>query len=134
MANVAHTATPFEKTILVSVDEFAQFSKYQDLLKSTTPFGTAIAETGKSTKCLISSSSKWVNNSSATDHMTSNPSLFSVQSHTNNTTTPYVTLTDGSTSHILGFGIVKPTSLLLLTSLLSLPNFSFNPISVSKLT
>ena len=65
--------------------------------------------------------------------MTGNPSLFS-SFHTNNTTNPYVTLADGSTSCVLGSGIVNPTSSLSLTSILSLPDFSFNLISVSKLT
>ena len=45
-----------------------------------------------------------------------------------------VTLEDGSTSCIFGSWTIHPTSLITLTSIMSLPQFSFNLISVSKLT
>ncbi|EOX99943.1 Cysteine-rich RLK (RECEPTOR-like protein kinase) 8 [Theobroma cacao] len=51
-------------------DKFAQFSRYQESLKSTTSPITAIAESSNSTTCLISTSSKWVIDSGASDHMT----------------------------------------------------------------
>ena len=64
--------------------------------------------------------------------MLGNPSLFSTfQSHISLSN---VTLADGSTSCVLGSGTVNPTPLLSLSSVLSLPKFSFNLISVSKLT
>ena len=117
------------KTICISADEYAQFLKYQELVNSHV---TTIAESGKSTKCLLSSSSKWVIDSGATEHMTGNPNLFSTfQPHSS---TPHVTLADGSTSRVLGSGIVNPIPSLSLSSVLSLPNFSFNLLSVSKLT
>ena len=31
-ANVAHTTIPYKNTILVSIDEFTQFSQYQESL------------------------------------------------------------------------------------------------------
>ncbi|XP_057991217.1 uncharacterized protein LOC131173228 isoform X1 [Hevea brasiliensis] len=73
MANMAaenSTVSSSEKTILVSAEDFAQFSQYQASLKPTSSPVTAIAESGKSTTCLVSSSSKWVIDSGATDHMT----------------------------------------------------------------
>ena len=45
-----------------------------------------------------------------------------------------VTLADGSQSCVLGSGTIVPTPSIPLTSVLSLPNFSFNLMSVSKLT
>ncbi|RVW46070.1 hypothetical protein CK203_068645 [Vitis vinifera] len=60
IANVATTSSTFssssDKTVMVSVDEFAKFSQYQESLKKST-LVTALAETGKT--CLISPSNKW---------------------------------------------------------------------------
>ena len=67
----------------------------------------------------------------ATDHMTSNSSLFiTFQSHTS---TSIVTLADGLTACVLGSGTIHPTFLITLTFVMSLPQLSFNLISVSKL-
>ena len=64
--------------------------------------------------------------------MICNSSLFTkFQSHPSTST---VTLADGSTSCILGSMIIHPTPLITLTFVLSLPQFSFNLIYVSKLT
>ena len=64
--------------------------------------------------------------------MTCNSSLFTTfQSHPSTFT---VTLADGSTSCVLGLWTIHPTPLIPLTSVMSLPQFSFNLISVSKLT
>ena len=46
----------------------------------------------------------------------------------------FVTLGDGSKSCVLGSNTINPTPLIPLTSILSLPHFSFNLIFVSKLT
>ena len=63
--------------------------------------------------------------------MTGNCSLFTTfQSHPFTYT---VTLADRSTSYVLGSGTIHPTPLITLTSVSSLPQFSFNLIYVSKL-
>ena len=63
--------------------------------------------------------------------MTGNSSLFTMfQSYLS---TSIVTLVDGSTSCVLRLGTIHPT-LITLTPILSLPQFFFNLISVSKLT
>ena len=81
---------------------------------------------------LISSSSKWVIDSGATNHMTCNSSLFTVfQPHPSTST---ITLADESTSCVLRSETIHPTPLITLTFVLSLPQFSFNLISMSKLT
>ncbi len=73
-ANLASTHETSDKSVLVSADEFAKFSQYQESLKHSSSPITAIADSGKSNTCLVSSSSKWVIDSGATDHMTGNSS------------------------------------------------------------
>lgn len=120
------------RTVTISVEDFAKFTQYQEALKNSSQSITALAESGNSNACLLSSSNKWVVDSGATDHMTGNPTFFSMyQSHTSPTT---VTLADGSTSAVLGSGTVNPTPSITLSSVLSLPKFAFNLVSVSKLT
>ena len=93
---------------------------------------TTLVESGKTNTYFISSSSTWVINSGATDHMKSNSSLFTTfQSHPSTST---VTLADGSTSCVFGLRTNHLTPLITLTSVLSLPHFSFNLISMSNLT
>ena len=105
----------------------------QDSLRSPSTLITAIAESGNPNKYLVfSSSSEWVIDSRATYHMTGNSSLFSTfQSQPSPFT---VTLADGSHSCVLGSSTIVPTPSIPLTLVLSLPNFSFNLMSVSKLT
>ncbi|XAR65843.1 hypothetical protein NMG60_11011814 [Bertholletia excelsa] len=103
MANMTtkeSTVSPsLEKTILVYAEEYAQFSQYQAPLKSTQSPITAFAESGNSTSCLVSSSSKWIIDSRITNHMTGNSSLLTnLQPHT---TFSFVTLTNESKSSIM---------------------------------
>ena len=64
--------------------------------------------------------------------MTCNSSLFTTfKSHPSIST---VNLVDGSTSCVLGSETIHPTPLITLTSVLSLSQFSFNLIFMSKLT
>ena len=70
--------------------------------------------------------------SRATNHMTSNSSLFTTfHSHPSTCT---VTLEDGSKSCVLRLDTINPTPLIPLTYILSLPHFPFDLIFVSKLT
>ena len=80
----------------------------------------------------MSSSSNRVIDSGATDHMIGNFSfLTTFQSHLSTST---VTLADESKSCVLEWGTINHTPLIPLTYVLSLPHFSFNLISVSKVT
>ena len=64
--------------------------------------------------------------------MTDNFSLFATfQSHPSTST---ITFADGSTSYVLGLETIHLTPLITLIFVLSLPQFSFNLISMSKLT
>ena len=106
---------------------------YQESLKSPSTLITVIVESGNLNKCLVSSSSsEWIIDSKATDHMTGNSSLFSTFQSQPSTST--VILTNGSQSCVLGSSTNFPTPSIPLSSVLSLPNFSFNLMSVSKLT
>ena len=115
------------------IDELARFHLYQESLKSPSTPIIVIAESGNPDKCLVSSSSsEWVIDSKATNHMTSNSSIFSTFQSLPSTSS--VTLVDGSQSCVLRSDTIFPTPSLPLSSVLSLPNFSFNLSSMSKLT
>ena len=108
-----------------------QSSQYQKSLKFVSTFITTLVESGKTNTCFISSSSTWVIDSGAIDHMIGNSSLFTtLQSYPS---TSIITLVDESTSCVLGSGTIHLISLITLTSVTSLTQFSFNLISVSKL-
>ena len=97
---------------------FQSVHHHKALQSASTSISTLI-ESGKINTCFISFSSTWVTNSRATDHMTSNFSLFTTfQSHPSTST---VTLSNGSTSCILRSGTIPLTPLLTLTFVLSLP-------------
>ena len=105
---------------------------YHKSLKPASISITIHVESGKTNTCFISSSSTWVIDSGAIDHMAGNSSIFTTfQSHPSTST---VTLVDGSTSCVLGSGTIHPTPLITLAFVLSLQQCSFNLIFVSKLT
>ena len=132
-AHVASTNEASNQPVQFTAEELARFHLNPESLKSPSTPIVVIAESGNLNKCLISSSSsEWVIDSRAINHMTSNCSIFSTfQSHPS---TSFVTLANGSQSCVLGVGTIFPTPSLSLSFILSLPNFSFNLISMSKLT
>ena len=76
--HIVSTTEASDQSVQFSAAKLARFQLYQDsLISPSTPI-TAIAESGNPNKCLVSSSSsEWVIDSGATDHMTGNYSLFS---------------------------------------------------------
>ena len=132
-AHITSTTEASDQSVQFSTAELARFQLYQDLSRSPSTHITAIAKSGNPNKCLVSSSSsEWVIDSGAIAHMTGNSSLFSTfQSQPSPST---VTLANGSHSCVLGLDTIVPTPSIPLTSVLSLPNFSFNLMYVSKLT
>ena len=75
-AHITSTTEASDQSVQFSAAELARFQLYQDLLRSPSIPITAIAESGNPNKCLVSSSSsEWVIDSGATDHMTGNSSL-----------------------------------------------------------
>ena len=104
---------------------------HQKSLKSASTSITTLAESSKTNTCFLSSFSTWVVDFGATDHMIGNSSLFTTfQFHPSTST---ATFTDGSRSYVLGSKTIHPTPLITLTYVLSLPQFFFNLIYVSKL-
>ena len=104
---------------LQNKNERFQSVHHQKSLQSTSTSISTLVESGKTNTCFISSSSIWVIDSGATDHMTSNSNLFTTfQSHSSTFT---VTLVDGSTSRVIGSRTIHQTPLITLTSVLSLP-------------
>ena len=77
-AHIASTTKASDQSIQFLAVELARFQLYQDSLRSPSTLLTAFAESGNPNKYLVSSSSsEWVIDSGATDHMTGNSSLFS---------------------------------------------------------
>ena len=131
--HIASTTEASNQSVQFSAAELARFQLYQDSLRSSSTPITAIAKLGNQNKCLVpSSSSKSVIDSGIIDHMTVNSSFFSTfQSQPSPST---VTLADGLQSCVLASATIVPTPSIPLTSILSLSNFSFNLMSISKLT
>ena len=121
----------FNHTLLPILLPF-QMGQHLVSFKGASAPSNMLVGSGKPNTCLISSSSKRFIDSGATYHMTGNFSLFTTfQPHPSTST---VILPDGSTSCVIVSRTVHPPLLITLTSVLSLPQFSFNLIFVSKLT
>ena len=132
-AHVASTNEASDQSIQLTAEELVRFHLYQESLKSPSTPIIIIAESCNLNKCLVSSSSsEWVINPGATDQMPGNSSLFST--FQSQPSTFAVTLAKGSQPCVLRSGTIFPTPSLPLSSVLSLPNFSFNLMSVNKLT
>ncbi|KAL4632300.1 hypothetical protein ACB092_04G039700, partial [Castanea dentata] len=81
--------------------------------------------------CLVTQD-PWVIDSSATDHMTGTSGLLSDLEQSSSL--PNVTLANGSTTTVFGLGTVNLSPNLSLFSVLYIPDFPFNFLSISKLT
>lgn len=108
------------KLLIFTVSKFMEYSSI--------PISVLTGPSNLNT-CLITSSSKWVIDSGATIHIIGNPNLFSPYK-LHSCKTP-VTLGDSSSSQVVGLWTPNLTSTIHLTSVLNLPNFSFNIISIS---
>ncbi|GJY95774.1 retrovirus-related pol polyprotein from transposon TNT 1-94 [Tanacetum coccineum] len=82
--------------------------------------------------CLFLSSTKWVIDSGASDHMTGNSHIFN--NFDTHASSSHVTIVDGSILQVLGSSTVNLSPSISLSSVLSLPKFSFNLLSVSRIT
>ena len=90
-----------------------------------------LAHHSTSTACLATQD-PWVIDSSATDHMTGTSGLLSDLEHSSSL--PNVTLADGLATIVSGLGTANLSPNLSLSSVLYIPNFLFNLLSISKLT
>ncbi|KAK3019009.1 hypothetical protein RJ639_003617 [Escallonia herrerae] len=73
----------------------------------------------------------WILDSGATDHITSDPTLFT---QTNSSSIPSVNLPTGSSASINSIGTIPVISNITLDNVLCVPSFRLNLMSVSKLT
>ncbi|GMJ03787.1 hypothetical protein HRI_004047900 [Hibiscus trionum] len=69
-AHVASSIDTSSSAVTISADEYAKLLHLQDTVKHPSGHVSALVESGKSNTCLVSTSSKWVIDSGATDHMT----------------------------------------------------------------
>ena len=97
------------------------------LLQST----TNLASTSGTHACLASRSS-WVIEYRASAHMTGTPSTLS--SLTRTTAYPHVSIADGRSCSVKGYGSTKPTLSFTLHNVLYVPSFPTNLLSISTIT
>ena len=115
----------------VSKDEYKEFLNFK---AASSNVAALELQSGKSSVCFSQSlsSSSWILDSGASDHIAGNPSLFSNLSSTKNT--HFITLADGSKVQATGVGKISPLPSLDLDSVLLVPGTPFNLLSISKLT
>ena len=116
----------------IKIEDFILFIIRNHSLKFASTSITTLVELGKTNTCFISSSSTWVINFGAIDYVTCNSSFFTTFKLHPSTST--ITLADRSTYCVLRSEIIHPTPLITLTYVMSLSQFSFNLIFVSKFT
>ena len=92
----------------------------------------SVAQISNVSACLIYSSTPWILDFGASDHISGNKDLFS--SLTFPPPLPTTTLYNGSHTIAIGIGSACPFPFLPLTFALYVPNFPFNLIFISKLT
>lgn len=118
-----HSFTP-------NYDDFLRWYQNYQNLDST----ASVAHTGNSSACLSQSSSlgSWVLDYGACDHVTGNKNLFSSLSTSG--FLPTITSANGSQTRSEGIGTVRILPSISVTSVLYVPNYPFNLLSVSRLT
>ena len=135
-ANVAQANNPqieqsdekSQNSLLLTGVDYEEYIKYQASKQSSSSIAS-IAHSGDSIACLSQSSSlgPWVLDSGASNHISSNPHLFS---HFNNSTSlPFVTLANGSKTNARAIGGAKPLPNMSFDSVLYIPQCPFNLVS-----
>ena len=92
--------------------------------ESTSSSSVALG-TGNIASSLATSSSKWIIDSGAIDHMTGNHHLFSSYAPYANPSS--ITIANGSYSRVIGSGTVEPIPSVPLFHVLNVPDLTFNP-------
>ena len=141
-AHLAHSSDHSACSSFVSGSSFtpqgvilttSEYEEYLRLTQATKSFSIAfVAQIGNVSACLTHSSAPWILDIRAFDHISCNKDLFS--SLTFLSPLPTITLANGSQTIAKGIDSVCPLPSLPLTFVLYVPNFSFNLISISKLT
>ena len=111
----------------------SEYEEYLRLTQAAKPASIAsVAQTGNTSTLLTHSSGPWILDSGASDHISGNKDVFS--SLTFPPSLPTITLANGSHAMAKGIGSACPIPSLPLCSVLYVPDFPFNLISISKLT
>ena len=116
--------------VILTPSEYEEYLRLTQEAKSSSI--ASVAQTGNVSACLTFSSAPWILDTGVSDHIFGNKDLFS--SLTFPSPLPTITLANGSQTIAKGIGSVCPLPSLPLTYVLYVPNFSFNLISISKLT
>ncbi|XP_071940172.1 uncharacterized protein [Coffea arabica] len=112
--------------------EYEDFVKWFTAKQSSTPTASAV-HTSNASACVSQSPSlgPWVLDSAATDHISSNPQLFS--SLHSSTSLPNITLADGSQTQAKGIDKANPLPSVPLDSVPFIPNCPFSLVYVRRL-
>ena len=116
--------------VILTPSEYEEYLRLTQAAKSSSI--ASAAKTGNVSVCLTHSSAPWILDTGAFDLISRNKDI--VSSLTFQSPLPIITLANGSQTIAKGIGSVCPLPSLPLTSILYVPNFSFNLISISKLT
>jgi hypothetical protein len=128
MALASSSLVPDSDLISIPKDEYAQLLAYKQATSTTT-----LAQLGIASHCLLSSTcNSWIIDSSTNEHIIgSSTSLFDYHL----VDTPHnVTLANGSLSTVAGSGHTHLCPDIKLLFVLRVPGFSFNLLSISKIT
>ena len=116
--------------IILTLGKYEEYLRLTKVAKSSSI--AAVAQIDNVSICLTHSSAPWILDTRVSDHISGNKDLFS--SLTFSSPLPTITLANGSQTIAKGIGSACPLPSLPLTSILYVSNFSFNLISISKLT
>ena len=127
MSNEASTSNHQAATVMANSSNFSGILHHSQVLHSPkhTVFSTKIVNRN------AYSNGTWVIDTRATDHMVYSTKLFTKITSTIHTT---VELPNGESALVTHIGTVQISESLILADVLCVPSFSFNLISVSKLT
>ena len=114
--------------VTISASDYTDSLRFRAAKQSASPI-TVMAQSSNLVAFVSQSSTlgSWILDSSASDHMTGNQSLFSQLSFSDSL--PSVTLTNGSKTKVCGIGQTRSLPNLSLNSVLFVPGCPFNLIS-----
>ena len=127
MANEASTSTHQAAIVISHPPNFSVFSHYSELIHNSKHTIFFVKTVDKN----AFSNGTWVIDIGATDHMVHSINMFSEITSTLHTS---VELPNGESILVTRIGTVKLSDSLILIDVLYVPTFSFNLISISKLT
>ena len=116
--------------VILTPNEYEEYLRLTQAAKSSSI--AFVVQNDNVSTCLTHSSAPWILDTRASDHISGNKDIFS--SLTIPSPLPTITLANGSQTIAKGIGSICPLPSLPLTSVLYVPNFLFNLISISKLT